>query len=67
MSSQINLTLNEAPKGTSRYFVGKDGTLQPKILARPNPKGLAQVGVALVLVAFRLGRRFESPWVQAIP
>jgi len=32
-----------------------------------NPKGLAQVLRALVLVAFSLGLRFESPWVQIIP
>jgi len=31
-----------------------------------NPKGLAQVVRALVLVAFPLGLRFESPWVQTI-
>jgi hypothetical protein len=31
-----------------------------------NPKGLAQVVRALVLVAFPSGLRFESPWVQTI-
>jgi len=33
----------------------------------PNPKGLAQVVRTLVLMAFLLGLRFESPWVQTIP
>jgi hypothetical protein len=32
-----------------------------------NPKGLAQVVRALVLVAFPSSLRFESAWVQSIP
>jgi hypothetical protein len=35
MSSQIDLALNEAPKGRPRYFIGKEDIIQPKILAKP--------------------------------
>jgi hypothetical protein len=34
MSSQIDLVLNKAPKERPKYFIGKEDTLQPKILAR---------------------------------
>ena len=32
-----------------------------------NPKKLAQVVRALVLVAFPSSLRFKSPWVQTVP
>jgi hypothetical protein len=35
MSSQIDLALNEAPKRRPRYSIGKEDTMQPKILAKP--------------------------------
>jgi hypothetical protein len=34
MSSQIDLALNDAPKGKPRYFMLKEDTLQPKMLAK---------------------------------
>jgi len=37
MPFQIGLALEEAAKGRPRYFIGKDKTLQPKILAKPSP------------------------------
>jgi hypothetical protein len=33
IESQINLALKATPKGRSKYFIGKDETLQPKIQA----------------------------------
>jgi hypothetical protein len=36
MPFQIGLALKEAPKGRPRYFIGKDDTVQPKILAKPS-------------------------------
>jgi hypothetical protein len=48
MSSQIDLTLNKAPKGIPRLFLGKQETLQPKILARPS-----------MLVTFPTGTNYD--------
>jgi hypothetical protein len=36
MSFQIDLALKEAPKRRPRYFIGKEETLHPKILAKPS-------------------------------
>jgi hypothetical protein len=36
MSSQIDLALNEAPKGRPRHFIRREDTLQSKIQARPS-------------------------------
>jgi hypothetical protein len=49
MSSQIDLALNEAPKGRPRYFIGKDDTLQPKILAKPSTLMTLPIGASFDL------------------
>jgi hypothetical protein len=36
MPSQIDLTLKESPNGRPKYLIGKEKTLQPRILARPS-------------------------------
>jgi hypothetical protein len=36
MPSHIDVALNAVPNGRPRYFIGREETLQPKMLARPS-------------------------------